>query len=125
MSALVELLDVVDRILNSTQLGEVFVGDLNPVAVLGLHGDLHHGERIDVEIVDEAGHDLSDVRPETLPGAVDTLELLDSAVTALGGQRREGQRFMAAKVAEALETGRKAPDAEVSTLSEATKLLGA
>ncbi|MCT2021841.1 ATP-dependent DNA helicase [Kocuria marina] len=56
--------------------------------------------------VDEAGHDLSDVRPETLPGAVDTLELLDSAVTALGGQRREGQRFMAAKVAEALETGR-------------------
>ncbi|WP_290657583.1 DEAD/DEAH box helicase, partial [Kocuria sp.] len=27
-------------------------------------------------------------------------------MTALGGQRREGQRFMAAKVAEALETGR-------------------
>ena len=51
--------------------------------------------------VDEAGHDLSEVRPETLPGAVDTFELLDSAVTALGGQRREGQRFMAAKVAEA------------------------
>ena len=56
--------------------------------------------------VDEAGHDISDVCPETLPGAADTLELLDSAVTALGGQRREGQRFMAAKVAEALETHR-------------------
>jgi 2-haloacid dehalogenase/putative hydrolase of the HAD superfamily len=29
------------------------------------------------------------------------------------------------RTGEALETGRKAPDAEVSTLSEATKLLGA
>src|SRR5699024_851572 len=52
-SALVDLLNVVDRILHGTQLGEVLVGDLHPVAVLGLDGDLHHGERIDVEVVDE------------------------------------------------------------------------
>ncbi|MDO4254938.1 MAG: ATP-dependent DNA helicase [Kocuria sp.] len=45
-------------------------------------------------------------RPETLPGAADVLRLLDTAVEALGGQRREGQRFMAAKVAEALEVRR-------------------
>ncbi|MDO5618730.1 ATP-dependent DNA helicase [Kocuria sp.] len=45
-------------------------------------------------------------RPETLPGAADALHLLDTAVSALGGQRRDGQRFMAAKVAEALELNR-------------------
>lgn len=56
--------------------------------------------------VDEAGRDVSHIRPETLPGGKDALELLDAAVGALGGQRREGQRFMAAKVAEALETRR-------------------
>ncbi|CAL8897264.1 ATP-dependent DNA helicase [Kocuria varians] len=56
--------------------------------------------------IDETGKDISDVRPESLPGGADTLELLDAAVAALGGQRRDGQRFMAAKVAEAFETGR-------------------
>ena len=54
--------------------------------------------------IDETGRDISDLRPETLPGAKDSLELLDAAVTAMGGQRRDGQRFMAAKVAEALDT---------------------
>ena len=56
--------------------------------------------------VDESGHELSDVRPETLPGAKDALDLLDTAVVAMGGQVRDGQRLMAAKVAEALDRGR-------------------
>ncbi|RLY92397.1 ATP-dependent helicase [Kocuria tytonicola] len=56
--------------------------------------------------IDESGRDISDIRPESLPGGADALELLDAAVSALGGQRRDGQRFMAAKVAEALETRR-------------------
>ncbi|MGX5671207.1 ATP-dependent DNA helicase [Kocuria rhizophila] len=56
--------------------------------------------------IDETGKDVSEVRPESLPGGADALELLDAAVTALGGQRRDGQRFMAAKVAEALQTHR-------------------
>jgi ATP-dependent DNA helicase DinG len=55
--------------------------------------------------VDESGHELSDVRPETLPGAKDALDLLDTAVAAMGGQVRDGQRLMAAKVAEALDRG--------------------
>lgn len=41
--------------------------------------------------------------PETLPGAKDALELLDTAVERSGGQRRDGQRLMAAHVAQALE----------------------
>ncbi|WP_298588971.1 ATP-dependent DNA helicase [uncultured Kocuria sp.] len=56
--------------------------------------------------VDESGHDVPDVRPETLPGAQDALALLDTAVTAMGGQVRDGQRLMTAKVAEALDRGR-------------------
>ncbi|GGG44814.1 ATP-dependent DNA helicase DinG [Kocuria dechangensis] len=56
--------------------------------------------------VDESGHELSDVRPETLPGAKDALDLLDTAVVAMGGQVRDGQRLMTAKVAEALDRGR-------------------
>lgn len=56
--------------------------------------------------IDETGKDVSEIRPESLPGGADALELLDAAVTALGGQRRDGQRFMAAKVAEALQTRR-------------------
>ena len=56
--------------------------------------------------VDESGHDVSGVRPETLPGAKDSLALLDTAVTAMGGQVRDGQRLMTAKVAEALDRGR-------------------
>lgn len=44
--------------------------------------------------------------PETLPGAKDALELLDTAVERTGGQRRDGQRTMAAHVAQALDTRR-------------------
>ena len=29
--------------------------------------------------IDETGRDISDIRPETLPGAKDSLELLDAA----------------------------------------------
>ena len=43
---------------------------------------------------------------ETLPGAKDTLTLLDEAVAATGGQNRAGQRTMAAHVAQALELQR-------------------
>nr|WP_308222207.1 ATP-dependent DNA helicase [Kocuria rosea] len=46
------------------------------------------------------------MRPETLPGAEEALELLDTAVDAMGGQVRDGQRLMAAKVAESLDRGR-------------------
>lgn len=56
--------------------------------------------------VDESGHDVAQVRPETLPGAEEALELLDTAVDAMGGQVRDGQRLMAAKVAESLDRGR-------------------
>lgn len=56
--------------------------------------------------VDGSGQDVSGVRPETLPGAQDALDLLDTAVTAMGGQVRDGQRLMTAKVAEALDRGR-------------------
>ncbi|MDO4898784.1 MAG: ATP-dependent DNA helicase [Rothia sp. (in: high G+C Gram-positive bacteria)] len=41
---------------------------------------------------------------ETLPGAKDALELLDTVVERSGGQKREGQRTMAAHVARALDT---------------------
>lgn len=43
---------------------------------------------------------------ETLPGAKDTLTLLDEAVAATGGQNRAGQRTIAAHVAQALELQR-------------------
>ena len=43
---------------------------------------------------------------ETLPGAKDVLNLLDEVVEATGGQKREGQRTMAAHVAQALELQR-------------------
>jgi len=56
--------------------------------------------------VDESGHDVAQVRPETLPGAEEALDLLDTAVDAMGGQVRDGQRLMAAKVAESLDRGR-------------------
>lgn len=44
--------------------------------------------------------------PETLPGAKPVLALLDQVVEASGGQRRAGQRTMAAQVAQALELER-------------------
>ncbi len=44
--------------------------------------------------------------PETLPGAQPVLKLLDSVVEESGGQRRPGQRAMAAHVAQALELDR-------------------
>lgn len=44
--------------------------------------------------------------PETLPGARDVLDLLDTAIERTGGQRRDGQRLMAARVAEAIQTHR-------------------
>ena len=44
--------------------------------------------------------------PETLPGVKPALELLDTAIERTGGQRREGQRRMAAHVAQALELKR-------------------
>ena len=56
--------------------------------------------------VDESAQEASGVRPETLPGAEGALGLLDTAVTAMGGQVRDGQRLMTAKVAEALDRGR-------------------
>ena len=43
---------------------------------------------------------------ETLPGAKDALNLLDEVVEATGGQKRDGQRTMAAHVAQALELQR-------------------
>ncbi|MBM7051279.1 ATP-dependent DNA helicase [Rothia sp. ZJ1223] len=43
---------------------------------------------------------------ETLPGAADVLDLLDTVVEASGGQRRDGQRLMAAHVAQSLELDR-------------------
>ncbi len=43
---------------------------------------------------------------ETLPGAADVLDLLDSVVDASGGQKRDGQRTMAAHVAQSLELDR-------------------
>ena len=55
---------------------------------------------------DASGRPVVDVRPESLPGGADALHLLDTAVEALGGQRRDGQRLMAGKVAEALELNR-------------------
>ena len=44
--------------------------------------------------------------PETLPGAQPVLRLLDEVIEATGGQRREGQRLMAAHVAQAFELER-------------------
>lgn len=41
---------------------------------------------------------------ETLPGAKSALELLDTVVERSGGQKRDGQRTMAAHVARSLET---------------------
>jgi hypothetical protein len=48
-----ELLDVGDDVTDGAQTREVLVGDLHAVLVLGLHGDLHHRQRVDVQIVDE------------------------------------------------------------------------
>src|SRR3954453_6468138 len=45
--------DVVDGVLDGGELGQLVVGDLDAELVLGLHGDLHHRQRVDVEVVDE------------------------------------------------------------------------
>ena len=51
-------------------------------------------------------HAPTGAEPETLPGAKDALALLDTAIERTGGQRRDGQRIMAAHVAQVLQTGR-------------------
>src|SRR6201991_3705552 len=64
------LRDVVHRVADRLQLGQLVVGDLHPELVLGLHRDLDHRQRVDVEVVDEGlldGH----------LGGVDTCDLLD------------------------------------------------
>jgi hypothetical protein len=48
-----ELLDLGDDIANGAQAGQILVGDLHAVLVLGLHRDLHHRQRVDVQVVDE------------------------------------------------------------------------
>ena len=59
-----------DDIADGAQAGQILVGDLHAVLVLGLHRDLHHRQRVDVQVVDERllGGDL---------GRVDTGHLLD------------------------------------------------
>src|SRR6201999_470479 len=48
-----ELLDVGDDVTDGAQAGEVLVRDLHAVLVLGLHSDLNHRQRVDVQVVDE------------------------------------------------------------------------
>src|ERR1700760_3495137 len=70
------LVHVVDDVLDRLQVLELVVGDLHAELVLRRHRDLDHGQRVDVEVVNEAllrghfvgGHtrDLIDDLPETL-----------------------------------------------------------
>src|SRR5215471_337671 len=46
--------DVVDDVLDRLEVLQVVVRDLHPELVLGGHRDLDHGQRVDVEVVDEA-----------------------------------------------------------------------
>src|SRR5690348_8975666 len=48
-----ELLDVGDGVTHGLEAGEILVGDLHAVLVLGLHGDLDHRQRVDVQVIDE------------------------------------------------------------------------
>src|SRR6478609_2209699 len=45
--------DVGDRVSHRLQVGQLVVRDLDAELVLGLHGDLDHGQRVDVEVVGE------------------------------------------------------------------------
>src|SRR6516165_1298088 len=47
------LAHVVDDVLDGLQVLELLVRDLDAELVLGRHGDLHHRQRVDVEVVDE------------------------------------------------------------------------
>src|SRR6185312_13738628 len=69
-------LDVGDRVSHRLQVGQFVVGDLDAELVLGLHGDLDHGQRVDVQVVDEGlvGGDL---------GGLDARDLLDDLGKAL------------------------------------------
>src|SRR5690606_30487674 len=48
-----ELLDVGDGVADRLQAGQILVRDLHAVLVLGLHCDLDHGQRGDVQVIDE------------------------------------------------------------------------
>src|SRR5271170_7647862 len=65
-------LDVVDHVADGAKTGQVLVGDLHAVLVLGLHCDSDRGQRVEVQVVDErhfngdlgrfdAGHLLDDL----------------------------------------------------------------
>src|SRR5437773_1086683 len=45
---------VVDDVLDRLEVLQLVVGDLHPELVLGGHRDLDHGQRVDVQVVDEA-----------------------------------------------------------------------
>src|SRR6516165_5058184 len=45
---------VVDDVLDRLEVLQLVVGDLHPELVLGGHGDLDHGQRVDIEVVDKA-----------------------------------------------------------------------
>src|ERR1700744_3351753 len=47
--------DEVDDVLDRLEVLELLVGDLDAKLVLGRDGDLDHGQRVDVEVVDEVG----------------------------------------------------------------------
>src|SRR3954452_1689757 len=53
-SILSVLLDVGDRVADGLELGELVVRDLGVELLLDGHGHLDHGQRVDVEVVDEA-----------------------------------------------------------------------
>ena len=48
-----DLLDVRDGVADRTQFTQILVGNLYAVAILELHGDFHHGQRIDIKVVDK------------------------------------------------------------------------
>jgi hypothetical protein len=48
-----KLLKVGNDVTDRAQARKIFVWDLHAVFVLGLHRDLHHRQRVDVQVVDE------------------------------------------------------------------------
>src|ERR1700754_1314036 len=52
-SAVLGALDERDRVADGLQVLDLVVGDLHVELLLGGHHDLHHGERVDVEVVGE------------------------------------------------------------------------